>query len=221
MATLVDKVKDFIGERDTAKFWPVQHIYDACNAALMELWARTKHNKVVHTLQLHAANHRHVFPADSMIPDRIVGTENELPIITQADAEAYSTLWRQDSPAPPIALLRFDQESIGTYPYSLNSEYELDLYCVQYPPEIDANTLDVDCDDTLRDAVAAKAASILVEDTHPDLADVLNQESEVNLRRFQTLERNKVYSRDALRIQPTSKSQQRRRGSVELIRRLQ
>ena len=175
--TLVEQVLDFVGESAGSVYWPLAHVYDATNAAIVWAWIDCNSSQTVDNLRLVSgatladlSNFQNV-----MIPKKVVGPEGDVWVSKQHDMERENQWWRTDSASLPRVLLDVDNYNVRLWPPP-DDDYSYDVYGLEWPPEVGTISGDVYCDELLKHAIAALAASWLVEDTHPELSDFLQQE---------------------------------------------
>ena len=110
----------------------------------------------------------------------------------------------------PDVVVMWDVGAVTPYPL-VSDEWVMIVEGVGWPPEVGTSTQDLDIDPTLKCAVVAFAGSVLVEDTHPNLADLLWGEGEEHIKEYRRYMRNTAAHRPTL-LRPSSKD---RRGVVK------
>jgi len=218
---LVGQIMDFIGERSGNVYWPKAHIYDATNAALMWAWIDCCHTQSMDPIKLSTSTTLSDLSSmrNVMIPKKILGILGDVWVSNQQNMEREDKWWRGDGRDVPRVVVNVSNEKLRPWPQP-DKDYSYDVYGVSWPPEVSVINEDVVMDEVLKHAVAALAASMLVEDTHPELADALINEYEEHKQQFMVSWRNRGEGA-IINLRPAGKRQRPFGGVVRFTRMLQ
>jgi len=219
--TLVAQVVDFIGESGGSVYWPKAHIYDATNAAILWTWIDCQNSQTLDTLVLVSTSPLVDLSTNTnvMIPKKIVGVLGDVWVSNVHNMEREDKWWRGDDPDVPKVLVMLDNDTMRAWPVA-DKIYTYDVYGVAWPPSVDSTNEDIVADELLKHAIAALAASTLVEDTHPELADYLFKEYTDHQHAYMVSWRNKGEG-GIVNIRPAGKRQRPFGGVVKFTRQLQ
>jgi hypothetical protein len=177
--TVVEEVQMLLA--DAGVFWPVAQLYDAINAAQLDLLVDAAFATEIADLALTPGGDLVALPSTIYVPTSIEN-DNELWLpVTHGDLEAHCREWRSAQPAEPRAFVLWDAYHLRVWP-SPNGSYTFTVTGVPWPIEVDASH-DASGTRLYKSAVAHAASAALLEFTRPDLADVYLAESSELLHR--------------------------------------
>ena len=174
--TLVEELRQILGESGVGVFWSPQQINDALNEAQIELLATSKYSLATNTFGITSATE--LFSLASvpgiMIPQRIIGTDGkERFFTTQAQLERYNREWRLEERGTDVkGFVLWSADYWRPYPLLATGTWTGTAVGVGWGSEIgvDADEL-TDIDDMVRKAMVYRAAAMLVDSTMPDFAE--------------------------------------------------
>lgn len=198
---------------DSGVFWPTQNLFDALNEAQMFLAAETawKINQspmgtLVSITQGFLSSNADVIPFTDpafgqgfVIPKWIEGTNYNFqpPVVkrffptTQRNLEHYLRTWKGDNKGQPMYFTIWDAYHFRVYPRpDQNNVYAFTLFYVTTPPTITTTGQNLTGPIQYQKAVTLHAASILLEATRPDLADLYASQAATQVLAFKKQLRN-------------------------------
>jgi hypothetical protein len=189
--SLVTDIEELLDESGGATFWTAAHVYDAANEAQVETFARTKHQFVLSSMTVNAGDGLVTLPSTVMIPQYIIGTQGKYFPTSQAKLEQYAREWRGATAAYPKHFVFWDAYTVRAFPPS-DDDYSFDVGGIPWPSEeVSVSQTDITAPSLLKQAVAHRAAGILLEFTQPTLADSLSSAAEELERKFRIQNRNR------------------------------
>lgn len=184
MGTLVEDLQVELGEGGGSVFWPLTDLYDALNQALLKVWILAKPQHKTASMLVLQATPLNLLPVHSiLIPQRIIGMEGELRTSDYADLERWREDWKEAQAvhATPTHFIPVDCERVEMFPSPIE-EYIFEVEGVGWPPFIESSSDNPTLDRNLREATLAYAKAHLLEDHHPDLADLCRMQAATSLR---------------------------------------
>jgi len=189
--SLITDIEELLDESGGAVFWTAAHVYDAANEAQIETFSRTKHQFVLSSMTVNAASGIVALPTTVMIPQYIVGTQGKYFPTTQVKLEQYSREWRGATPAYPKHFVFWDAYNVRPFPVA-DVDYSFDVGGIPWPSEeLSGSQTDVSAPRLLKQAIAHRAVSVLLEFTQPNLADRFVNEAEELEHKFRVQTRNR------------------------------
>lgn len=188
MGTLVEDLQVELGEAGNSVFWPLTDLYDALNQALLKVWIISKPQYKSASMLISQATPTNFLPVHSiLIPQRIIGMEGELQPSEYADFERWREDWKeaQADHNTPTHFIPVDCEKVEVFPSPIE-EYIFEVEGVGWPPFIDASSTNPTLERNIREATLALAKAHLVEDHHPDLADMCRAQAATYLKKYST-----------------------------------
>lgn len=194
--SLVTDIQELIEEAATGVFWVNQQVYDAANQAMIDTWLNTRHDKTTASMAVVANDVFATIPTEIMIPERIILNSLEYFPTTFALLERENRNWRTAVTAQPKWFVMWDTRRFRLVPKSDNS-YTFIVTGVQYPQvEISVSDTDITAPALLKQAIAHRAAGIILELTRPDLADAMR----VQATEYELLFKKQLRNRGGHRI---------------------
>jgi hypothetical protein len=180
---------------DQGVFWPVQNIWDAINEAQFAVYAETKWAITTQTFSLTSNADIVPIPSNILIPKWIEGTNSLFqPAVvkrffptTMRNLEHFLRTWRGNNLGQPEYFVQWDATHWRVFPRPDGSGsgpggvYPFKCFGVGFPPEIVDSTSTLLGDATYRYAVYNYTASLLLEATRPDLADLYLAQAQDNI----------------------------------------
>lgn len=217
MATLADDIRQLLDEAGGSTFWPVAHLYDAANHAQILTWASTKHDIIQVTFTVDINNDIVALPASILIPQMFTLNNKKYFPTTMAKLEQYNREWKATTQAQPKWFAIWDAHNVRIFPRS-DALYEFELWGVRYPPtELAVGTEDITAPRLVKQAVAHRAAGLLLEATRPDLSDAMESEALMLERKYKQQLRNRGGHRIWF-LRPESKFARGQSGVIEIGR---
>jgi|WetSurMetagenome_2_1015567.scaffolds.fasta_scaffold127791_1 hypothetical protein len=219
--SLISDIREQLDEVAGGIFWHEDHLHDAVNSAIVEVFAATKHEHGTATLTFTASNDTVSLGTTIMLPQYLIGTATEKIFPTTiAKLEAYNRSWRNHEAAYPKHFVVVDTEHIAGWP-TPDAAYTMVLHGVPWPScgEITEGVEEITVPSTLRLAVVKRAAANLLEYTQPQLADGLILEALEAEHDFIVQLRNRQ-SHNIRRLRPGTTYTRAQAGSVGLGRRI-
>ena len=208
-------------DEGSATFFTDNHLYNAANEALIEVWADAKPDLTSSSIVVTVGQDIISLPInDVMIPQYIVGPKGECWVSSQADVERYNFDWRQDqSRSQPKFFIPWGHSKVRLYPKP-DTTYTYTLWGVAWPTELSAGNQDLmsTTDIYLKQAIMNRAAAILLESTQPNAADLLYQQSDEQILRYRSNMRG-MGGYQFQRLRPAQRSDSSRGGSIKIGRR--
>ena len=217
MGNIIQDIQLQVDETSGPVFWTIEQLYDAANAAQLEVWMNLKDWQQVSTnIVLGSGNDIIQWPfTQIMVPQYIVYNGFRLFPTTQALLQDYANNWKSSSPSRPNWYVLWDAHHIRLYPKSDNV-YTFQLFGVPWPTEITDGVHDiVGIDKLVRRAIVLRAASKLLETTQPDLADAKALEATEFEKRYARQQRN-VFGDNIARLRPTTAWDQAQFGDIRV-----
>lgn len=216
--SLVTDIQELLEESGGAVFWAAQHIYDAANEAMIDVWAESRHDLGKVTLTLSANDDLVAIPLTTiMIPQYLVRANKQYFPTTLARLEQYSRNWRSESAGVPKWFVLWDAETWRVWPKP-DGTYAFDMWGVKWPPaEIAAGTLDITAPTLIKQAVAHRAAAVLCADIRPDLSTQFSETAVDLLMKFKIQLRNRG-GHHITRLRPGSKLDAAKAGIISIGR---
>ncbi len=208
--SIVSDVQTWIA--DTGVFWPADNVYDAINEAQVDLYADAKYVISTATMTLTASTDIFSLPTAIMLPQWIERGGKKYFPTSQIRLEQYTQEWRKDPAATPKFFVVWDASHLRSYPKP-DATYEFLLCGVPWPAEVASTNTDISGDRTYKDAVAFKAASLLMEATRPDVAEAFEKESQSALLSYRKTLRRQL---PLIRLRPGSKFTVAQSGDVKV-----
>lgn len=208
-----------IDETGGPVFWVIEQLYDAANAAQLEVWMNLKDwQQTSTTITLSSGNDIIAWPYTTiMVPQYIIYNGVKVFPTTQAQLQDWANNWKSSDPTRPNWYLLWDAKHIRLYPKS-DATYTFHLFGVPWPTEIQDGTHDITGIDVLvRRAIVLRAASKLLETTQPDLADAKALEAMEFEKRYARQQRN-AFGDNIARLRPTTAWDQANFGDIKVGR---
>jgi hypothetical protein len=215
--SLVSEVQVLVDD-PTATFFTAQHIYDALNQTLLEVWARTRHDVVSATLTMNTAQSLITIPPTIYIASYVEYDGKQQFSTTHGQLERYDRKWKGAALGTPTHFVLWDMNYLRPYPRP-DQIYDMTMWGIGWPTEITASVTDLTLDSRLKQAIIYFAASKLLEETHPQLADSMAASADEHLRQFQKRLRNQQ-SHNIRRLRPANLFNRSQSGSIEIGKRL-
>lgn len=188
--SLVSDVQELLDETGVGTFWPKAHIYDACNQAQLDVWAKSHHDTVTSTLTLSNNSDLVAIPTGVYIPLYLTRSNTVYWPTTQARLEQHDREWKKVGKAAPKWFVMWDQETFRVFPKS-DATYNFVLWGVRYPPtEVSGSAEDITAPSLIKQAVASTAAGLLTMETRPDLSEGFLDQAKDLLQQFMVQRRN-------------------------------
>lgn len=203
---------------DSGVFWGASHVYNAINEAQLEMWGDSQWAVTTATLTLGTNSDIVSMPATIMIPHKIVYGGIEYHPTSYMRLEQWSRTWRSAGAAQPKWFVVWDATHFRVWPKS-DGVYELPVIGAGWPTEITSTNTDITAHTTYKDAVAYRAAQILLEATRPDMADAMEELAEEARHTYKKNLRNQLQSR-VMRVRPGTMFNMAQGGSIRMGRRL-
>jgi hypothetical protein len=178
LPSLTNEVKELINEGSGLVWWPNGQVEDAINEAIVDLSMYLKWD-VITTPFTVTTGSGDIFAWDNtliMIPQFFLINGLKMFLSNQAELENWSRRWRNETPGQPKWFLKWDESHFRVFP-TPDATYTFDLWGIPWEPEFPGEATDLTVDPMLRHAIAFRAASILLELTQPQLADMYMQDS--------------------------------------------
>lgn len=216
MSNLVQDIQLQLDETRGPVFWVMEQIYDAANAAQLEVWMNLKDWQQTSTnIALSSGNDIIAWPATTiMIPQYIIYNGAKVFPTTQAQLQDWANNWKSTNPTRPNWYLLWDAKHIRLYPKS-DAVYTFQLFGMPWPTEIVDGVHDITGIDILvKRAIILRAASKLLEVTQPDLADTKAMEAQEFEKRYARQQRNS-FGDNIGRLRPTTAWDQANFGDIK------
>ncbi len=189
--SLYTDILELLDTNVAATSWGTDHIYDAANAAQLELYCRTRHKKTSANLEISTGDTIITMPVTSiMIPQYITYDELGYYSTTIVELENWSRSWQGETAAKPQTFIRWDWSHLRVWPTS-DADYTYTLDGVPWPTEIAAGNLDISDDRTFVRAVAYEAAARLLDNRIPQFAEIMRMNSKEHEHEFVRRTRNR------------------------------
>lgn len=201
--SLITDIQLQVDETGGPVFWVIEQLYDAANAAQLEVWANLKDWQQTSTpITLASGNDIVALPNTIiMIPQFIVYSGVKIFPTTHALLQDWSNNWKNETPTRPNWIVLWDESHIRVWPRA-NAAYTLTLYGVPWPTEITDGVHDIaNVDVLVRRAIVLRAAAKLLETTQPELADAKAVEALEFEKRYARQQRN-VFGDNISRLRP-------------------
>lgn len=171
---------------DSGVFWPTQQLYDALNEAQFHIYAETKWGIGTASMTLSPNVDIVSIPSGILIPKWIEGTNSNFqpPVVkrffptTQRNLEHYLRTWRGQNLGQPVYFSLWDATHWRVFPRPDNlgpgpgGSYPFTVFGIAFPVEIATTTQAILGPPNYIQSVTNYAASLLLEATRPDLADL-------------------------------------------------
>jgi hypothetical protein len=175
--SLVTDVRTLIDEPSGGVFWTDQHVYDACNEQLLRAYFHEKgFRRESATLTITSGQDFVGIPAAIAVPHYIIYGSREYWPSTYQMMERYSENWRGEEASQPKAFIVWDHRTLRVWP-AADGTYEMTVYGISWPDEIAAGNQDITEDSTLKNCIAFRAASSLLQTTLPRQSAVYEQQA--------------------------------------------
>ena len=152
--SIVSDVRELID--DAGVFYIDQHVYDAVNGAILEVWPTFVHDEGTATVTITANQEYLPIPSTILVPRRIWNNNREMYPVTEVNMEEYGETWRTKANGKPYWFIIWDTENFKLWPKS-NGTYVYTIEGQKYP------------DFEIKKAVQYRAAASLVALTRRDL----------------------------------------------------
>lgn len=212
---LLQDIQLQVDETGGPVFWVIEQLYDAANAAQLEVWLNLKDWQQTSTnIILSSGNDIVALPSTTvMIPQYIVYSGVKIFPTTMAQLQDWSNNWMNETPGRPNWCVLWDERHIRVWPKS-NSTYTFTLFGVPWPTEITDGTHDISgIDPLVRRAIVARAAAKLLETVQPQLADAKTLEAVEFEKRYARQQRN-TFGDNIGRLRPTTAWDQAQFGDI-------
>jgi hypothetical protein len=219
MGNIIQDIQLQLDETSGPVFWVIDQLYDAANAAQLEVWMNLKDWQQISTnIILSSGNDIIQWPFTTiMIPQYVIYNGVKVFPTTQAQLQDWANNWKSSNPTRPNWYLLWDAYHIRLYPKSDNV-YTFQLFGVPWPIEItDGNHDVVNIDPLVRRAIVLRAVAKLMETTQPDLADAKMLESVEWEKRYARQQRNS-FGDNIARLRPTTAWDQANFGDIKVGR---
>lgn len=219
MSNILQDIQLQVDETGGPVFWVIEQLYDAANAAQLEVWMNLKDWQQISTnITLSSGNDIIQWPVTQiMIPQYIIYNGVKVFPTTQAQLQDWANNWKSSNPTRPNWYVLWDAQHIRLYPKSDNV-YTFQLFGVPWPTEIaDGNHDIIGVDTLVRRAIVLRAAAKLLETSQPDLADAKMLESMEFEKRYARQQRN-VFGDNIARLRPTTAWDQANFGDIKVGR---
>jgi hypothetical protein len=217
--SLLSDIQLQVDESQGPVFWTIEQLYDAANAAQLEVWLNLKDwQRTVYTLNIPANADLVVLPESAiMIPQFIIYNGVKIFPTTTAQLQDWATNWKSQDKTRPNWYVLWDAQHIRLFPNS-DANYTFQLWGVPLPTEIDDNNHDIlNVDPLVKRAVTMRAASKLLEETQPQLADAKALEAEEFEKQYARQQRN-TFGDNIMRLRPTTAWDQANFGDIKVGR---
>lgn len=219
MGNILQDVQLQVDETGGPVFWVIDQLYDAINAAQLEVWMNLKDwQQTSTTITLGSGDDIIMWPITQiMIPQYIIYNGVKVFPTTQAQLQDWANNWKSSNPTRPNWYLLWDAKHIRLYPKS-NDIYTFQLFGVPWPTEVaDGNQDIIGIDVMVRRAIVLRAAAKLLEATQPDMADAKSLEAKEFEHRYARQQRN-VFGDNIARLRPTTAWDQAQFGDIKVGR---
>ena len=214
--TLLEQIQLQVDETTGPVFWTIDQLYDAANAAQLEVWMNLKDWQLTSTnIALTSGNDIITWTNTVvMIPQFIIYSGIKIFPTTTAQLQDWANNWKNESPSRPNWFLLWDAAKIRLFPRS-DGTYTFTLFGVPWPGEIQDGTHDITgVDPFVKNAIVLRAAAKLLEETQPLLADAKMAEAEEFEKRYARQQRNSQGDNIA-RLRPTTAWDQAQFGDIK------
>ena len=152
-----------------------------------------------------------------MVPQFIIYNGVKIFPTTTAQLQDWATNWKSQDKTRPNWYVLWDAQHIRLFPNS-DANYTFQLWGVPLPTEIDDNNHDIlNVDPLVKRAVTMRAASKLLEETQPQLADAKALEAEEFEKQYARQQRN-TFGDNIMRLRPTTAWDQANFGDIKVGR---
>ncbi len=219
MSNILQDVQLQLDESSGPVFWVIEQVYDAINAAQLEVWQNLKDWQQA-SVQLTILPGQDIIDWRNntvMIPQYIIYNGIKIFPTTQAQLQDWANNWKSSNPGRPNWYLLWDAHKIRLYPKS-DSVYIFQLFGVPWPTEVTDGNQDITgIDPLVRRAIVSRAASKLLELTQPDMADAKALEATEWEKRYARQQRNS-FGDNIARLRPTTAWDQAQLGDIKVGR---
>lgn len=212
---LLQDIQLQVDETGGPVFWVIEQLYDAANAAQLEVWINLKDwQQTSANITLFAGADIVPLPTTLvMIPQYITYNGVKIFPTTTAQLQDWANNWKSESPARPNWLILWDSTHIRVWPPS-DAGYTFTLFGVPWPTEITDGTHEITgIDPLVRKAIIMRAAAKLLETTQPDLAAAKLVEAVEFEKRYARQQRN-TFGDNISRLRPTTSWDQAQFGDI-------
>lgn len=219
MSNILQDVQLQVDETGGPVFWVIEQLYDAINAAQLEVWMNLKDWQQTSTnITLSSGNDIISWPVTQiMIPQYIIYNGVKVFPTTLAQLQDWANNWKSSNPTRPNWYLLWDAKHIRLYPKS-DATYTFQLFGVPWPTEVTDGVHDITGIDVLvHRAIVLRAAAKLLEITQPDLADAKMLEAMEFEKRYARQQRNS-FGDNIARLRPTTAWDQANFGDIRVGR---
>jgi hypothetical protein len=219
MSTILSDVQLQVDESSGPVFWVIDQLYDAINAAQMEVWMNLREWQQISTnIVLSSGNDIIPLPATTiMVPQFIIYNNVKVFPTTLAMLQDWQNNWKSTAPGRTNWYLLWDWQHIRLFPRS-DSNYTFTVFGVPWPTEVgDGNVDIVNVDPLVRRAIVMRAAAKLLETTQPEMADAKMMEAEEFEKRYARQQRN-TFGDNILRLRPKTTQDLANQGDIRVGR---
>lgn len=217
--SIVSDIRIQVDEAAGSTFFTAEHIYDAANEAVLEVYSRAKPNLTSVNWPVNTGDDLVFLPPGIMVPQQIIINNLEYWPTTQAKLEQFSRSWRGEALALPKWFVLWDALRMRLFPRP-DQAYDFTMWGVPWPEEINASNLDIaSMDAQLKLATGLKAAGNLLEFSAPNVADTMIAESEQILSAYTKRLRNQQ-GHNIRRVRPGTLFTASQNGVIRLGKRL-